>query len=45
MPGYSVTFSVIDQATAQIDQINRRIRAMREPMERQARAIRIDHCK
>jgi hypothetical protein len=40
MAGYSVTFSVVDQATAQIDAINKRIRQMREPMERQAKVLR-----
>lgn len=39
MAGYSVVFSVVDQATAQIEKINARIRQMREPMERQARAV------
>lgn len=39
MAGYSVTFSVVDEATAKINQINQRIRQMREPIERQARAV------
>jgi hypothetical protein len=39
MAGYSVTYTVVDQATAQIEAINRRIRQMREPIERQARAL------
>lgn len=40
MAGYSVTYTVVDEATAKIEAINRRMRQMREPMERQARAIR-----
>lgn len=39
MAGYSVTFSVVDQATAKIDEITRRIRQMREPLERQTRSM------
>jgi hypothetical protein len=39
MAGYSVTFSVVDQATKQIEAINKRIEQMRAPMERQARAV------
>jgi GH24 family phage-related lysozyme (muramidase) len=39
MAGYSVTFSVIDQATKQIDAITKRIQQMRAPIERQARAV------
>jgi len=35
--GYSVTFSVVDQATRQLDQINRRITQMRAPLERMAK--------
>lgn len=37
MAGYSVTFSVVDQATRQLDQINRRITQMRAPLERMAK--------
>ena len=40
MAGYSVTFSVVDQATRQIASIKKRIEQMRAPMERQARVIR-----
>ncbi|HSR78766.1 MAG TPA: transglycosylase SLT domain-containing protein [Xanthobacteraceae bacterium] len=40
MAGYSVTFSVVDNATRQIEAINQRMRQMRAPMERQSRAIR-----
>jgi hypothetical protein len=39
MAGYSVTYSVVDQATAQIDAINRRIVQMRAPLERQAKSL------
>jgi hypothetical protein len=39
MPGYSVTFTVIDNATKQIDQINRRISAMHAPIERMSRSV------
>jgi hypothetical protein len=39
MAGYSVTFSVVDEATAQIERISQRIRQIREPIERQARAV------
>lgn len=39
MAGYSVTFTVVDQATRQIDQINRRIQQLRAPLEHQARAV------
>jgi hypothetical protein len=39
MAGYSVTFSVVDQATKQIDAITKRIQQMRAPMERQARSM------
>src|SRR5579862_2563226 len=39
MPGYSVQFTVIDNATKQIDQINRRIAAMRAPFERMSRQV------
>jgi hypothetical protein len=37
--GYSVTFTVIDEATAPIERINRRIREMREPIERMSRSV------
>jgi hypothetical protein len=37
--GYSVTFTVVDQATQQIEAINKRITQMRAPMERHARAV------
>lgn len=39
MPGYSVTFSVVDQATEKIEAINKQIRQLREPLDRQARAM------
>ena len=39
MPGYSVTFSVVDQASKNIDAINRRIAAMRAPMERLSKQV------
>ena len=39
MAGYSVTFSIVDQATKPIEQITRRIEQMRAPMERQARVM------
>jgi len=39
MAGYSVTFSVVDNATKQIDAINRRLAAMRAPMERMSHTI------
>jgi muramidase (phage lysozyme) len=39
MPGYSVSFSVTDNATKQIDAINKRITAMRAPMERMSRSV------
>lgn len=39
MAGYSVTFSVVDNATKQIDGINRRITAMRAPMERLSKQV------
>jgi muramidase (phage lysozyme) len=39
MAGYSVTYSVVDNATKQIDAINRRITAMRAPMERMSRSV------
>jgi len=37
--GYSVTYTVIDQATAQINAINRRIQQLRAPLEAQAKAM------
>jgi muramidase (phage lysozyme) len=37
--GYSVTYSVVDQATKQIDAINKHIQQMRAPLERQARSL------
>jgi hypothetical protein len=37
--GYSVTYSVVDNATKQIEAINRRITAMRAPMDRMSRQI------
>jgi muramidase (phage lysozyme) len=37
--GYSVTFSVVDQATKQIDAINKRITQMRAPLDRMSRSI------
>src|SRR5215831_6578086 len=40
MAGYSVTFTVVDQATAQIEAINRRLRRLQEPMERMTRQLR-----
>jgi predicted chitinase len=39
MAGYSVTFTVVDQATKQIDQINRRIAAMHAPIERMSKSV------
>lgn len=39
MAGYSVTFSVVDDATKQIDAINRRIAQMRAPMERLSKQV------
>ncbi len=39
MAGYSVTFTVVDQATRQIDLINRRIAAMHAPIERMSRSV------
>lgn len=39
MAGYSVTYSVVDNATKQIDAINRRITQMRAPVERMSRSI------
>jgi hypothetical protein len=37
--GFAVTFSVVDNATKNIDAINRRIAAMRAPMERMSRSV------
>lgn len=39
MAGYAVTYSVVDNATKQIDAINRRITQMRAPVERMSRSI------
>jgi hypothetical protein len=39
MAGYSVTYSVVDNATKQIDAINKRIAAMRAPMDRMSRSV------
>jgi Phage tail lysozyme len=39
MAGYSVTYSVVDNATKQIDAINKRITQMRAPMDRMSRSI------
>lgn len=39
MAGYSVTYTVIDNATKSIDQINRRIAAMRAPIERLGKQV------
>jgi len=39
MAGYSVTYTVVDNATKQIEAINRRITAMRAPMDRMSRQI------
>lgn len=39
MAGYSVTFTVVDQATKQIDAINRRLAATRAPIERMSRSM------
>ncbi len=39
MAGYSVTYSVVDNATKQIDAINRRITAMRAPMDRLSKQV------
>jgi hypothetical protein len=39
MPGCSVTYAVVNQATAQIDAVNRRIVQMRAPLERQAKSL------
>jgi flagellum-specific peptidoglycan hydrolase FlgJ len=37
--GYAVTFEVVDHASTQIDAINRRIAAMRAPIDRMSRSI------
>ena len=39
MAGYSVTFSVVDDATKQIDAINRRIAQMRAPLDRLSKQV------
>jgi len=39
MAGYSVTYTVVDNATKQIDAINRRVAQMRAPMERMSRSV------
>lgn len=39
MAGYSATFTVVDNATKQIDAINKRIAAMRAPMDRMSRSV------
>jgi uncharacterized membrane protein YgcG len=39
MAGYSVTYTVVDQATAQIDKINKRIQQLRAPLEAQAKSM------
>lgn len=39
MAGYSVTYSVVDQATAQINAINKRIQQLRAPLDAQAKAM------
>jgi hypothetical protein len=39
MPGYSVTFTVVDEATDNLNNIQRRIRQMREPLERMSRDV------
>ena len=39
MAGYSVTYTVIDNATKSIDAINRRIAAMRAPVEKMAKQV------
>ena len=39
MAGYSVTYTVVDNATKQIDAINRRLAAMRAPVERLSRQV------
>jgi hypothetical protein len=39
MAGYSVTFSVVDRASKELDAINRRIAAIRAPIERMSRSV------
>jgi hypothetical protein len=39
MAGYGVTYTVVDNATKQIDAINRRLAAMRAPVERLSRQV------
>jgi cell wall-associated NlpC family hydrolase len=39
MAGYSVTYTVVDQATAQINAINKRIQQLRAPLEAQAKTM------
>jgi hypothetical protein len=39
MAGYSVTYSVVDEATAKIEAINKRIQQLRAPLEHQQRAL------
>ena len=39
MAGYSVTYSVVDDATAKITAINKQIAALRAPIERQQKAL------
>lgn len=39
MAGYAVTFTVVDNATKNIDAINKRIAQMRAPMERMSRSV------
>jgi hypothetical protein len=39
MAGYSVTYTVVDNATKQIEAINKRITAMRAPMDRLSRQV------
>src|SRR5215831_14922416 len=39
MAGYSVTFSVVDHASKELDAINRRIAAIRSPIQRMSRSI------
>src|SRR3954471_16135087 len=38
MPGYSVTYTVIDQATAKLDAITKRIAEIRAPVDRLQRS-------
>lgn len=39
MAGYSVQFTVVDNATKQVDAINRRILAMRGPIDRMSKSV------